>query len=88
MPPRNWCKAVAEYLPDGSGADAVRALMERSKAVLADHPVNNESQRAKRPPRRFGCGGRRSMQLNSYQALYGLRGGTVSAVDLLKGWLN
>ena len=88
MPPHEISdKAVAEYLPDGDGAEAVRALMERSKAVLADHPVNQKRiARGKAPATQIWLWGQgRSMQLDSYQALYGLRGGIVSAVDLLKG---
>ena len=88
MPPHEISdKAVADYLPDGDGAEAVRTLMERSKAVLADHPVNQKRIAAGKAPATqiwlWGQG--RSMQLDSYQALYGLRGGIVSAVDLLKG---
>src|ERR1700676_3642633 len=33
-------KPVAGYLPQGPGGDLLRGLMERSRAVLAAHPVN------------------------------------------------
>ena len=33
-------KPVAEFLPQGPGSEVLRDLMERSEAVLRDHPVN------------------------------------------------
>ena len=33
-------KPVAGYLPRGQGSDLLRDLMQRSEAILKDHPVN------------------------------------------------
>ncbi len=88
MPPHEISdRAVAEHLPDGAGAEAIQELMERSKAILAAHPVNQRRvAEGKAPATQIWLWGQgRSMQLDSYQALYGLKGGIVSAVDLLKG---
>ena len=89
MPPHEISdKAVAGYLPDGRWSRCRTRLDGALKSGLADHPVNQKriAAEAKRPPRRFGCGGNgRSMQLDSYQAPLWLGGGIVSAVDLLKG---
>src|SRR5262245_44622451 len=33
-------KAIGEYLPKGPGGDVLRNLMERSRPIFANHPVN------------------------------------------------
>ena len=80
-------RAVADYPPSGDRADRVAALMEASKAVLADHPVNVRRRAEGRKPATqiwlWGQG--RSMGMKTYGELYGLRGGVVSAVDLVRG---
>ena len=43
-------RAVADYPPSGDRADRVAALMEASKAVLADHPVNVRRRAEGRKP--------------------------------------
>ena len=35
--------AVEQHLPSGSGSEAIYALMERSKTILAEHPVNKSA---------------------------------------------
>jgi 2,3-bisphosphoglycerate-independent phosphoglycerate mutase len=80
-------KPVEGNLPAGDRQDEIRELMELSKAVFADHPVNQKRMaEGKKPATQIWLWGQgNAMQLESYQSLYGLDGGVVSAVDLLKG---
>jgi 2,3-bisphosphoglycerate-independent phosphoglycerate mutase len=80
-------KPVAENLPVGDREDEVRELMEKTKAVFAEHPVNQKRiAEGKKPATQIWLWGQGSaMQLETYKALYGLGGGVISAVDLLKG---
>jgi len=80
-------KMINDYLPKGFHADALINIMEKSKSVFSDHPVNKKRiEEGKLPATQvwlWGQGG--SIKLDSYQHLYGLGGGVISAVDLLKG---
>ncbi|MEN7972961.1 MAG: cofactor-independent phosphoglycerate mutase [Verrucomicrobiota bacterium] len=80
-------KPVEGNLPAGDRQDAIRELMERSKKVFADHPVNQKRiAEGKKPATQIWLWGQgNALQLETYQSLYGLGGGVVSAVDLLKG---
>ena len=88
MPPHEIAdKPVADHLPAGERQDEIRELMECSKAVFADHPVNQKRiAEGKKPATQIWLWGQgNAMQLESYKTLYGLGGGVISAVDLLKG---
>jgi len=80
-------RAAAAYLPAGPRQAEVRALMDRARAVLQPHPVNRARAAAGRPRATdiwlWGQGG--ALQLPSFQSLYGLAGGVISAVDLVRG---
>lgn len=80
-------RPVESHLPTGDRSDEIRALMEASKAVFADHPVNQKRiAEGKKPATQIWLWGQgKAMQLESYRSLYGLGGGVISAVDLLKG---
>ena len=80
-------RPVADFLPRGERAAEVRALMERSQAILRDHPVNRARRAAgQRPATQIWLWGHgRAMQLPTYQQLYGLSGGVITAVDLVRG---
>jgi hypothetical protein len=59
MPPHEISgKPVAEHLPSGPRQEEARALMELSRHVFANHPVNlaRIAARAAAPPPRSGCG--------------------------------
>jgi 2,3-bisphosphoglycerate-independent phosphoglycerate mutase len=81
-------RLVAEFLPRGSGSELLRDLMERSRAVLRDHPVN-----LKRRSRGdltatmiwlfWGSG--QVPDMPPFQQLYGLRAAITAGVDLLRG---
>lgn len=74
-------------LPKGPRADEVIALMDASKEILRDHPVNVARRAAgKREVSQIWLWGQgRGMKLQSYREKFGLSGIMVSAVDLLRG---
>jgi len=80
-------KSAAEHLPEGERQDDVRALMERSVELFRDHPVNRARVAAgKKPATQIWLWGQgRSLKLPTYPELYGLTGGVITAVDLIRG---
>ena len=81
-------KPIADFLPQGSGSDLLRDLMERSKAVLQGHPVNLERQARGDIPATmiwlfWGSG--RIPEMPPFKQVYGLGSAMTSGVDLLRG---
>jgi 2,3-bisphosphoglycerate-independent phosphoglycerate mutase len=78
---------AAAHLPRGPGADLLKKLMIQAAGVLADHPVNRSRIDAGKPAANavwlWGQGKAPSMP--SFQALHGLKGAIISAVDLVRG---
>lgn len=88
MPPHEIAdRPTADHLPKGERQDEIRDLMVLSREVLADHPVNRRRvEEGRKPATQIWLWGQgNAMQLESYKTLYGLGGGVISAVDLLKG---
>ncbi len=77
-------KVVGPYLPKNP---MVLDLMERSYAVLKDHPVNKAREARGLHPANsiwlWGEGTRPGVQ--NFESLYGVKGSVISAVDLIKG---
>jgi 2,3-bisphosphoglycerate-independent phosphoglycerate mutase len=80
-------KAVADYLPKGPRQDEARALMDLSRRVFANHPVNlARVAKGKRPATQIWLWGfGKAMSLQPYSERYGLQGGVITAVDLVRG---
>lgn len=80
-------REIAPYLPQGIREAELRELMEQSKAIFADHPVNRDRiRRGKAPATQIWLWGQgRALRLQSYADRYGLSGGIISAVDLVRG---
>lgn len=78
---------LAKHLPAGKRQAEVLKLMEASKPILAKHPVNLARRKAGRPEATqiwlWGQGKRAG--LPSYQEAFGLGGGVITAVDLVRG---
>ncbi len=80
-------RPIAGYLPQGPGRDLLLDLMQRSRAILANHPVN-QARRAigERPATQIWLWGQgRAPQLRPFVEVYGKRGAIISAVDLVRG---
>jgi 2,3-bisphosphoglycerate-independent phosphoglycerate mutase len=80
-------RPIADHLPKGPGAELLCDLMERSRAVLADHAVNRQRIAAgKRPATQVWLWGQgRAPHLRPFADVYGKRGAIISAVDLVRG---
>jgi 2,3-bisphosphoglycerate-independent phosphoglycerate mutase len=80
-------RPIAPHWPRGPGSGQLRRIMEASRALLRDHPVNEERRAAGRPPvsQVWLWGQGRAPSMPSFASVYGLRGACISAVDLVRG---
>lgn len=80
-------KPIASYLPQGCYGQELLALQKASHAILKDHPVNlDRVARGLRPANSLWFWGEGTKpRFDTLQALYGIAGGVVCAVDLIKG---
>jgi 2,3-bisphosphoglycerate-independent phosphoglycerate mutase len=80
-------RPIAGYLPEGPGAELLRTLMAKSRAVLDGHPANQARRaRGERPATQIWLWGQgRAPHLRPFAEAYGKRGAIVSAVDLVRG---
>lgn len=78
---------IEAYLPTGKGADLIRSLMDRSRAVLENHEINNVRRDLGENPATsiwlWGQGP--ALRLPSFKDRFGLRGAAITAVDLIRG---
>lgn len=83
-------KVIGPHLSTAETARPLLEMMKKSFDLLKDHPVNKARVAAGRRPANciwlWGEGKRPA--LRPFEALYGIKGGMVSAVDLLKGIAN
>src|SRR5438552_8657055 len=80
-------KPVADYLPQGPGRDLLVQLMEASKPVLADHPVNKRRvAEGKKPATQVWLWGQgKAPRIESFREAYHANGAIISVVDLVRG---
>lgn len=80
-------KPVKEYLPSGRYGDLLLDLMKQSRELLRNHPVNlARIARGKRPATSCWFWGEGTKpNLTPFAKKYGVKGGVISAVDLIKG---
>ena len=80
-------QSIEDRLPQGEGSEELIALMNSSQMLLATHPVNNRRiERGELPANSIWLWGQgKRPQMETYQTLYGLQGGVISAVDLIRG---
>ncbi|MGE5662838.1 MAG: cofactor-independent phosphoglycerate mutase [Deltaproteobacteria bacterium] len=80
-------RKITEYLPRGEGSDLLLSLMELSREVFPDHPVNRKRAAAGKLPGNsiwlWGQG--KAPRMPTFRDKYGLSGSVVAAVDLIKG---
>ena len=87
IPPHDVLDQDMSYYLNNVGQDPVPELIRRSWAVLKDHPVNEERRNKglKEANSIWLWGQGRAPELPLFKDTYGLEGGVISAVDLLKG---
>lgn len=80
-------RKVTDYLPKGENSQVLLDFMKKSAEILKNHPVNlDRIKRGLRPANSMWIWGEGSKAvLPAFESLYGLKGGVVSAVDLIKG---
>jgi 2,3-bisphosphoglycerate-independent phosphoglycerate mutase len=80
-------KRVGAYLPHGGNAALLLKLMQMSRALLEDHPINAARKKNGKKPANsvwFWGEGRKPALPDFYQKT-GRKGAVISAVDLIKG---
>ncbi len=80
-------QAITSYRPTGPDALLLQRAIEMSARILSHHPVNRKRIQEGKPPATSiwpWSGGRKPL-LPAFRDKYGLSGGMISAVDLLKG---
>jgi 2,3-bisphosphoglycerate-independent phosphoglycerate mutase len=78
---------ISDHFPKGNGADEIRFLMEASKEVLKRNQINLErAAKGKKTADSIWLWGQgRRPEMAPLSDKYGLRGGIISAVNLLNG---
>ncbi len=78
---------AADYLPRGPGSEDIRGLTNHAAKFLSTHPVNlARIAKGKRPANSIWLWGQgRAPQIEPLSKKYSLRGGIISAVNLLNG---
>ena len=80
-------RPIKSYMPRGQGSGFLRQLMVNSRELLSSHPINLRRVRKGLPPANmiWIWGGGKKPHLESFFRKYGLKGGVISAVDVIKG---
>lgn len=80
-------RKIKDYLPKGENADIILDFMKKSVEILKNHPVNlDRIKRGLRPATSAWVWGEGSKAvLPEFESLHSIKGGVVSAVDLIKG---
>ncbi len=80
-------KEAIPYLPSGEGSDRLKSLIQKSKELLKNHPVNKKRiKNGKNPATSIWLWGQgRAPKMPKFRELYGIEGAVISAVDLVKG---
>ena len=75
------------YLPKGEGAAEIISTMEQSRKVLADTLINKKREASGKLPANslWFWGQGRSLKLTAIEEKFGIKGGVICAVDLIKG---
>lgn len=80
-------KKITEHLPQGPLGEKYLALMQKSFELLKNHPINlKRIQEGKKPANSIWLWGEGTKPgLAHFEKVRGLKGGIISAVDLVKG---
>lgn len=80
-------RVIGEYLSTHKNAALLIEMMEKSYNILKDHPINLERIKKGEAPANaiWFWGEGKKPALENFKEKYGINGGVISAVDLLKG---
>jgi 2,3-bisphosphoglycerate-independent phosphoglycerate mutase len=80
-------RKITDYLPKGKLGEKYLEMMKKSYELLKNHPINQKRIAAgKRPANSMWLWGEGTKPgLSSFEKVRGLKGGIISAVDLVKG---
>jgi 2,3-bisphosphoglycerate-independent phosphoglycerate mutase len=80
-------KEISSYIPTGEGTDKLNRLMEKSKEILRDHPINKKRlSEGKNPANSIWLWVQGTApNMPKFNELYCITGSVISAVDLVKG---
>src|SRR5262249_20313353 len=80
-------RPIADHLPQGPGSDLLRNLMQRSREVLARHPVTQARKaRGEKAATQIWLWGQGvAPTLEPFAKIHGKKGAIISAVDLVRG---
>ncbi|MDE7087826.1 MAG: 2,3-bisphosphoglycerate-independent phosphoglycerate mutase, partial [Clostridia bacterium] len=80
-------KEIAGHLPKGKNGETYLAMMKKSAELLKNHPVNlKRIAEGKKPANSIWLWGEGTKPaLSPFEKVRGLKGGIISAVDLVKG---
>ncbi len=80
-------KVIKEYLPKGANAAVYREFMQKSSNLLQNHPINiKRVKEGKKPANGVWIWGEGTKPaLENFEKLHALKGGVITAVDLVKG---
>ena len=80
-------RRIAEYMPKGVNSGIYAELMKKSYEILSNHPVNlKRIKEGKKPANSIWLWGEGTKPaLEDFRKIHGLKGGVISAVDLVKG---
>jgi 2,3-bisphosphoglycerate-independent phosphoglycerate mutase len=78
---------IAGHLPEGDGAGRLLDLMQDSRKILAAHPINRKRKAAgqRQATSIWLWGQGRAPQLPRLTDRFGIKGGVISAVDIIHG---
>ncbi len=80
-------KETASYLPRGTGSEKLLSMMASAREILRNHPVNRERSASGKLPANsiWPWGEGRAPRMHPLTERFSIRGGVISAVDLLRG---
>ncbi len=80
-------KPIKEHLPKGENSELLLAMMKKSRKLLKNHPINiKRIAQGKNPANSCWFWGEGTKPaVTSFEEKFGIRGGVISAVDLIKG---
>ncbi len=80
-------RPLADHLPQGPGREVLLGIMQASRSIFADHPVNRRRvAEGKKPATQVWLWGQgQAPRVSPFRETYGPRGAIISAVDLVRG---